>query len=162
MSDCCSGIQSEGVFLNVNRFVREHLVQRESIIDSSTNEFWRGSLRNIQAQEQSLRIFLRGWWLDKQTFWQEPQHWLSLYPSTEFVIEYEESQWEPGNWKELLRVPGNHNSAVLKLHGHVDYCFRVSGVNTVGRGPPSEPTERYKPPPAGLRLPLSIVYYTFW
>uniref|UniRef100_A0A8D3D805 Neural cell adhesion molecule L1-like protein n=1 Tax=Scophthalmus maximus TaxID=52904 RepID=A0A8D3D805_SCOMX len=68
--------------------------------------------------------------------------------ATEFVIEYEESQWEPGNWKELLRVPGNHNSAVLKLHGHVDYCFRVSGVNTVGRGPPSEPTERYKPPPA--------------
>ncbi|XP_053267224.1 neural cell adhesion molecule L1-like protein [Pleuronectes platessa] len=68
--------------------------------------------------------------------------------TTEFVIEYEESQWEPGNWKELLRVPGNHNSAVAKLHGHVDYCFRVSGVNAVGRGPPSEPTERYKTLPA--------------
>ncbi|XP_076609081.1 neural cell adhesion molecule L1-like protein isoform X3 [Chaetodon auriga] len=68
--------------------------------------------------------------------------------TTEFIIEYEESQWEPGNWKELLRVPGNHNSAVLKLHGHVDYRFRVSGVNTVGRGPSSEPTERYKTPPA--------------
>ncbi|XP_036957871.1 neural cell adhesion molecule L1-like protein isoform X4 [Acanthopagrus latus] len=68
--------------------------------------------------------------------------------TTEFIIEYEESQWEPGNWKELLRVPGNHNSAVLKLHGHVDYCFRVSGVNTVGRGPSSKPTERYKTPPA--------------
>ncbi|XP_022600685.1 neural cell adhesion molecule L1-like protein isoform X4 [Seriola dumerili] len=68
--------------------------------------------------------------------------------TTEFVMEYEESQWEPGNWKELLRVPGNHNSAILKLHGHVDYRFRVSGVNTVGRGPPSEPTERYKTPPA--------------
>uniref|UniRef100_A0A8C4IFM9 Neural cell adhesion molecule L1-like protein n=1 Tax=Dicentrarchus labrax TaxID=13489 RepID=A0A8C4IFM9_DICLA len=65
-----------------------------------------------------------------------------------FIIEYEESQWEPGNWKELLRVPGNHNSAVLKLHGNVDYCFRVSGVNSVGRGPSSEPTERYKPPAA--------------
>uniref|UniRef100_A0A7N6BZ68 protein-tyrosine-phosphatase n=1 Tax=Anabas testudineus TaxID=64144 RepID=A0A7N6BZ68_ANATE len=68
--------------------------------------------------------------------------------TTEFVVEYEENQWEPGNWKELLRVPGNHNSAVLKLHGHVDYRFRVSGVNTVGRGPSSEPTERYKTPPA--------------
>ncbi|KAG8007385.1 Neural cell adhesion molecule L1-like protein, partial [Nibea albiflora] len=43
--------------------------------------------------------------------------------TTEFIIEYEESQWEPRIWKELLRVPGNHNSAVLKLHGHVDYCF---------------------------------------
>uniref|UniRef100_A0A7N5ZXT6 protein-tyrosine-phosphatase n=1 Tax=Anabas testudineus TaxID=64144 RepID=A0A7N5ZXT6_ANATE len=73
---------------------------------------------------------------------------LSFCLSTEFVVEYEENQWEPGNWKELLRVPGNHNSAVLKLHGHVDYRFRVSGVNTVGRGPSSEPTERYKTPPA--------------
>ncbi|KAK1902349.1 Neural cell adhesion molecule L1-like protein [Dissostichus eleginoides] len=66
--------------------------------------------------------------------------------TTEFIIEYEESQWEPGSWKELLRIPGNHNSAVAKLHGHVDYRFRVSGVNDVGRGRPSEPTERYKTP----------------
>ncbi|XP_063767625.1 neural cell adhesion molecule L1-like protein isoform X2 [Eleginops maclovinus] len=64
--------------------------------------------------------------------------------TTEFIVEYEESQWEPGSWKELLRVPGNHNSAVAKLHGHVDYRFRVSGVNDVGRGRPSKPTERYK------------------
>uniref|UniRef100_A0A667YT07 Cell adhesion molecule L1-like b n=1 Tax=Myripristis murdjan TaxID=586833 RepID=A0A667YT07_9TELE len=68
--------------------------------------------------------------------------------TTEFIIEYEESQWEPGNWKELLRVPGNHASATLKLHGHVDYRFRVSGVNAVGRGHPSKPTERYRTPPA--------------
>ncbi|KAI3370453.1 hypothetical protein L3Q82_025217, partial [Scortum barcoo] len=68
--------------------------------------------------------------------------------TTEFIIEYEESQWEPGNWKELLRVPGNHNSAILKLHGHVDYRFRVSGVNAVGRGRPSEPSDRYKTPPS--------------
>lgn len=68
--------------------------------------------------------------------------------TTEFIIDYEESKWEPGNWKELLRVPGNHNSAILKLHGHVDYRFRVSAVNNVGKGPPSQPTERYKTPPA--------------
>uniref|UniRef100_A0AAQ4PZI7 Neural cell adhesion molecule L1-like protein n=1 Tax=Gasterosteus aculeatus aculeatus TaxID=481459 RepID=A0AAQ4PZI7_GASAC len=67
---------------------------------------------------------------------------------SEFIIEYEESQWEPGTWKELLRVPGNHNQAVAKLHGHVDYRFRVSALNAVGRGRPSGPTERYKPPPA--------------
>ncbi|XP_061901700.1 neural cell adhesion molecule L1-like protein isoform X5 [Entelurus aequoreus] len=67
---------------------------------------------------------------------------------TEFIIQYEESQWEPGNWKELLRVPGNHVSAILKLHGHVNYRFRVAGLNSVGRGRPSEPTERYKTPPA--------------
>ncbi|KAK6318938.1 hypothetical protein J4Q44_G00101490 [Coregonus suidteri] len=68
--------------------------------------------------------------------------------TTEFIIEYEESQWEPGTWRELQRVPGNHGSAVLKLYGHVDYRFRVSAVNAVGRGRPSKPTERYKTPPA--------------
>lgn len=68
--------------------------------------------------------------------------------TTEFIIQFEESQWEPGNWKELLRVPGNLHSTLLKLHGHVDYRFRVAGVNAVGRGPYSEPTERYKTQPA--------------
>ncbi|XP_066554163.1 neural cell adhesion molecule L1-like protein isoform X4 [Amia ocellicauda] len=67
---------------------------------------------------------------------------------TEFIVEYEESHWEPGKWKELLRVPGNHASAHLKLHGHLDYQFRVSAVNAIGRGLPSEPTERFKTPPA--------------
>uniref|UniRef100_A0A669B012 Neural cell adhesion molecule L1-like protein n=1 Tax=Oreochromis niloticus TaxID=8128 RepID=A0A669B012_ORENI len=67
--------------------------------------------------------------------------------TTEFIIEYEESHWEPSNWKELLRVPGNRNSAELRLNGNVDYCFRVSAVNAVGTGRPSEATERYKTPP---------------
>lgn len=82
---------------------------------------------------------------------------MSFCLSTEFIIEYEESQWEPGSWKELLRIPGNQNSAVAKLHGHVDYRFRVSGVNDVGRGRPSEPTERYKTPATGLRLSLLLL-----
>ncbi|XP_038155797.1 neural cell adhesion molecule L1-like protein isoform X5 [Cyprinodon tularosa] len=69
-------------------------------------------------------------------------------PPTEFIVEYEENKWEPGNWKELLRVPGNHNSAVLKLHGHIEYRFRVYAVSDVGAGPPSAPTERYKTPPS--------------
>uniref|UniRef100_A0A4W4EM87 Neural cell adhesion molecule L1-like protein n=1 Tax=Electrophorus electricus TaxID=8005 RepID=A0A4W4EM87_ELEEL len=68
--------------------------------------------------------------------------------TTEFIIEYEESQWEPGRWKELLRVPGNHHSAVLKLHGHVDYSFRVSAVNEVGKGHASKASERHRTPPA--------------
>lgn len=68
--------------------------------------------------------------------------------TTEFIIQFEESQWEPGSWKELLRVPGNLHSTLLKLHGHVDYRFRVAGVNAVGRGAYSETTERYKTQPA--------------
>nr|XP_057941172.1 neural cell adhesion molecule L1-like protein isoform X8 [Doryrhamphus excisus] len=66
----------------------------------------------------------------------------------EFVVEYEESQWEPGKWKELHKVPGNQATAELVLHGHLNYQFRVYAVNAVGPGPPSEPTERYKTPPA--------------
>ncbi|XP_056606250.1 neural cell adhesion molecule L1-like protein isoform X3 [Triplophysa dalaica] len=65
---------------------------------------------------------------------------------TEFVIEFEESQFEPGSWKELKRVPGNHQSAILKLQGHVDYRFRVSAINEVGRSRRSQATERYKTP----------------
>ncbi|XP_059189715.1 neural cell adhesion molecule L1-like protein [Centropristis striata] len=67
---------------------------------------------------------------------------------TEFIVEYEENQWEPGRWKELQKVPGNQATAELALHGHLNYQFRVYAVNTVGPGPPSEPTERYKTPPA--------------
>ncbi|XP_035015157.1 neural cell adhesion molecule L1-like protein isoform X4 [Hippoglossus stenolepis] len=67
---------------------------------------------------------------------------------TEFIVEYEESQWEPGRWRELQKVPGNQATAELALNGHLNYQFRVYAVNAVGPGPPSEPTERYKTPPA--------------
>ncbi|KAK2851255.1 hypothetical protein Q5P01_007531 [Channa striata] len=67
---------------------------------------------------------------------------------TEFIVEYEESQWEPGRWRELVKVAGNLATAQLALHGHLNYQFRVYAVNSVGPGPPSEPTERYKTPPA--------------
>lgn len=86
-----------------------------------------------------------------------------LLSNPEFIIEYEENQWEPGRWKELVRVPGNHHSALLKLHGHADYSFRVSAVNEVGRGQPSRASDRYKTPASGLyyllrfSLSLSII-----
>ncbi|XP_007553393.1 cell adhesion molecule L1-like a isoform X3 [Poecilia formosa] len=67
---------------------------------------------------------------------------------TEFVVEYEESHWEPGRWKELQKVAGNQATAELFLHGDLNYQFRVYAVNAIGPGPPSEPTERLKTPPA--------------
>lgn len=67
---------------------------------------------------------------------------------TEFVVEYEENHWEPGRWKELQRVAGNQATAELFLHGDLNYQFRVYAVNAIGPGPPSEPTERLKTPPA--------------
>ncbi|KAM9483353.1 neural cell adhesion molecule L1-like protein isoform 2-T4 [Clarias gariepinus] len=69
-------------------------------------------------------------------------------PTTEFIIEYEESHWEPGRWKELMRVPGNHHSTLLKLHGHINYSFRISAVNEVGKGRPSKASDRFKTPPS--------------
>ncbi|XP_075898049.1 cell adhesion molecule L1-like a isoform X2 [Nelusetta ayraudi] len=76
---------------------------------------------------------------------------------TEFIVEFEESQWEPGRWRELKKVPGNQATAELLLHGHLNYKFRVYGVNAVGPGPPSEPSERHKTPPAAPdRNPANI------
>ncbi|XP_076839734.1 cell adhesion molecule L1-like a [Brachyhypopomus gauderio] len=69
-------------------------------------------------------------------------------PITEYIIEYEENHWEPGRWRILLRVSGNHNSAPLSLYGHIDYQFRVTAVNSIGMSLPSKPSERYKTPPA--------------
>lgn len=85
---------------------------------------------------------------------------LFLLSNPEFIIEYEESQWEPGRWKELARVPGNHHSAMLKLHGHMDYSFRISAVNEVGKGRPSKASDRYKTPASGPHyLPRSFYFY---
>lgn len=67
----------------------------------------------------------------------------------EFVVEYEESQWEPGVWTELQKVPGNQATAELALHGDLNYKFRVYAINAVGPGPPGAPTETHKTPPAG-------------
>ncbi|XP_060793958.1 cell adhesion molecule L1-like a isoform X2 [Neoarius graeffei] len=67
---------------------------------------------------------------------------------TEYIIEFEENRWEPGNWRPLLRVSGYQNSVPLSLYGHINYQFSVSAVNAVGRGRPSKPSERYMTPPA--------------
>ncbi|CAL8280370.1 unnamed protein product [Boreogadus saida] len=67
---------------------------------------------------------------------------------TEFVVEFEESQWEPGRWRELQRVPGNQATADLALQGNIDYRFRVSAANAVGRGPPGRHSGRYATPAA--------------
>lgn len=138
------------ITVDANRFFRYSLVQFESVADWSR---YKVGLLCLQIRLGFIRSFTRSRWYDKQPYGRSRSGggslWLSFCLSTEFIIEYEESQWEPGNWKELLRVLGSHNSAVLKLHGHVDYRFRVSGVNDVGRGPSSEPSERYKTPPSG-------------
>nr|XP_013035767.1 neural cell adhesion molecule L1-like protein isoform X5 [Anser cygnoides] len=69
-------------------------------------------------------------------------------PVNESIIEYEESQWEPGRWQELTRAPGNDTTALLTLAPYMNYQFRVVSVNAVGRSQPSKPSLRYATPPA--------------
>ncbi|XP_052450225.1 cell adhesion molecule L1-like a isoform X4 [Carassius gibelio] len=78
-------------------------------------------------------------------------HWVAASdhnsPITEFIIQYEENNWEPETWKELLRIAGSQFSAPLTLYGHINYQFRVIAVNAIGGSHPSMPSERYKTPP---------------
>lgn len=76
--------------------------------------------------------------------------------SAEFVVEYEENQWEPGRWKELKRVPGNQATAELALFGNLRYQFRVYAVNAIGPGTPSEPSERHSTDPTGETRLISL------
>ena len=63
----------------------------------------------------------------------------------EFMVAYEDARRVPGTWKEMLRVPGNHASAALQLHGDVEYRFRVSAVNKIGYSEPSDVPGKHTP-----------------
>uniref|UniRef100_A0A7N6F9J3 Neurofascin homolog (chicken) a n=1 Tax=Anabas testudineus TaxID=64144 RepID=A0A7N6F9J3_ANATE len=70
-------------------------------------------------------------------------------PITEFLVQFEEDQWESGRWQDLATYPGDLNSVILQLAPFVNYQFRVIAVNSVGRSTPSRPSPRYKTSGAG-------------
>uniref|UniRef100_A0ACB8EH78 ATP-dependent DNA helicase chl1 n=1 Tax=Sphaerodactylus townsendi TaxID=933632 RepID=A0ACB8EH78_9SAUR len=78
-------------------------------------------------------------------------------PINESIVEFEEKRWEPRKWQELIRIPGNVTTAVVPLAPYINYQFRVVSVNGVGRSRPSEPSERYETPPAGMKCYFSFV-----
>ncbi|XP_066898969.1 neuronal cell adhesion molecule isoform X19 [Kogia breviceps] len=64
-------------------------------------------------------------------------------PITKFIIEYEDAMHEPGLWHHQTEVPGAQTTAQLKLSPYVNYSFRVTAVNSLGRSLPSEASEQY-------------------
>ncbi|XP_046308133.2 neurofascin isoform X2 [Marmota monax] len=65
-------------------------------------------------------------------------------PITDYVVQFEEDQFQPGVWHDHSKFPGSVNSAILQLSPYVNYQFRVIAVNEVGSSHPSLPSERYR------------------
>lgn len=61
-----------------------------------------------------------------------------------FIIQFEEDRYQSGTWYNLASVPGNVNSALLRLSPYVNYQFRVLALNDLGSSMPSPSSERYQ------------------
>ncbi|XP_062843146.1 neurofascin homolog (chicken) a isoform X13 [Trichomycterus rosablanca] len=65
-------------------------------------------------------------------------------PVTEFLVQYEENRWKPGEWQNLSSYAGDQNSVSLSLSPFINYQFRVIAINSVGQSQPSPPSARYQ------------------
>ncbi|XP_056137618.1 neuronal cell adhesion molecule-like [Lampris incognitus] len=69
-------------------------------------------------------------------------------PIQAFLIQYEDSLHQRGQWRNLTEVSGTKTTARLKLSPYVHYIFRVLALNAVGFSHPSSPSRSYKTNPA--------------
>ncbi|XP_005989278.1 neurofascin homolog (chicken) a isoform X2 [Latimeria chalumnae] len=65
-------------------------------------------------------------------------------PITEFIVQFEGDRQYPGTWHNHSSYPGSVNSVKLDLDPYISYRFRVTAVNDVGAGNPSQPSEQYQ------------------
>ncbi|KAK2498895.1 LOW QUALITY PROTEIN: hypothetical protein MC885_012043 [Smutsia gigantea] len=49
-------------------------------------------------------------------------------PITDYVVQFEEDQFQPGVWHDHSKFPGSVNSAILQLSPYVNYQFRGEGT----------------------------------
>uniref|UniRef100_A0A8C1ZIF0 Neural cell adhesion molecule L1 n=1 Tax=Cyprinus carpio TaxID=7962 RepID=A0A8C1ZIF0_CYPCA len=69
-------------------------------------------------------------------------------PVLEYLIEFEETEYERKEWEELSRVPGTNQRATLSLKPFLSYRFRVIAINDIGKSDPSMYTDVISTPAA--------------
>uniref|UniRef100_A0A671TAB3 Neural cell adhesion molecule L1 n=1 Tax=Sinocyclocheilus anshuiensis TaxID=1608454 RepID=A0A671TAB3_9TELE len=69
-------------------------------------------------------------------------------PVLEYLIEFEETEYERKEWEELSRVPGNNQRTTLSLKPFLSYRFRVIAINDIGKSDPSMYTDVFSIPAA--------------
>ncbi|EQB78149.1 neurofascin isoform 1-like protein [Camelus ferus] len=70
-------------------------------------------------------------WITHLTFAADqatPTNRLAALPK-DYVVQFEEDQFQPGVWHDHSKFPGSVNSAVLRLSPYVNYQFRVIAIN---------------------------------
>uniref|UniRef100_A0A9J8A404 Neural cell adhesion molecule L1 n=1 Tax=Cyprinus carpio carpio TaxID=630221 RepID=A0A9J8A404_CYPCA len=69
-------------------------------------------------------------------------------PVLEYLIEFEETEYERKEWEELSRVSGNSQRTTLSLKPFLSYRFRVIAINDIGKSDPSMYTDVISTPAA--------------
>ncbi|KAK6303470.1 hypothetical protein J4Q44_G00259240 [Coregonus suidteri] len=65
-------------------------------------------------------------------------------PIKEYLVQYDDDDWLPFNWRNLSTYPGNLNSVILQLSPFIIYAFRVIAINDIGMSKPSRSSDNFQ------------------